>query len=912
MAALVARAEEHAPTLALPSETHLADLRQLTFGGENAEAYWSWSGTQLILQSRGPGQGCDRIYRMDWRDPNLKMIPVSNGQGATTCSFFMPGDEEVIFASTQLLSPACPPRPDHSQGYVWALYDGYDIFRAHADGSGLKRLTSTPGYDAEGTVCSKDGSIVFTSVRDGDIDLYRMDKDGKNVRRLTSTPGYDGGAFFNRDCTKIVWRASRPQPGPELEQFRALLKKGLVRPTKLELYIANADGSEPVQLTYLDAASFAPYWHPSEERILFSSNYGDSQGREFDIWSIRTDGSGLERVTHAPGFDGFPMFSPDGTMLAFSSNRATPAGQHDTNVFVARWVDKVPNQPPLAAPDRLREDVAWLADPARQGRGIGSDGLMQAGAYIERRFVALNLKPAGVQRYRQPFSVVTSVKAAANSRLMIDGKIKPTDDYLPLGFSAQGHVSAPLVFAGYGIVAPELAIDDYAGRDVKGKVVLVRRFAPEHDKLKDAVTQRRMGDLRQKAWLARERGARGLIVVDAPTRPDNAPADWHPPDEAPLPTLEPEGYGDAGILVVALKRATGAPLVDKLRADEPVAITLDIAVQSERKEAFNVVARLPATAPGKDRLPGTIVVGAHYDHLGMGGRYSLAPDRHEPHLGADDNASGTAALLEVARALAAGPPLTRDVVFVAFSGEESGVLGSTWLTKHPPPGLAMKDVVAMLNLDMVGRMRENRLSVLGSDSAPEWAALLTAACAQARVQCALGGDGYGPSDSTPFYAAHVPVAFFFTGAHGDYHKPSDSADKINVAGAAQVAAIVADSVRAVAATPRLGYHEVPAPPPRGDTRSFNASLGTVPDYTGPREGKGVLLAGVRADGAAAKAGMQRGDVLVQLGDHSIGSVEDLMFVLNSAKPGETVKAIVMRDGKRLELEATFQEGHRPR
>ena len=245
----------------------------------------------------------------------------------------------MIYASTHLGGDACPPRPDHSQGYVWALYDSYDIFRAKADGSGVTRLTDTPGYDAEGTVCAKDGSIVFTSVRDGDIDLYRMDADGKNVKRLTSTVGYDGGAFFNADCSKIVWRASRPKPGEELEGYKKLLAKGLVRPTKLEIYVANADGSEAAQITYLDAASFGPFWHPSQKRILFSSNYGDPKGREFDLWAVDIDGTNLERITHAPGFDGFPMFSPDGKYLAFSSNRATAPGAHDTNVFLARWTD---------------------------------------------------------------------------------------------------------------------------------------------------------------------------------------------------------------------------------------------------------------------------------------------------------------------------------------------------------------------------------------------------------------------------------------------------------------------------------------------------------------------------------------------------------------------------------------------
>jgi hypothetical protein len=217
----------------------------------------------------------------------------------------------------------------------------------------------------------------------------------------------------------------------------------------------------------------------------------------------------------------------------------------------------------------------------------------------------------------------------------------------------------------------------------------------------------------------------------------------------------------------------------------------------------------------------------------------------------------------------------------------------------------------MVNLDMVGRMRDNRVTVLGGDSAPEWKEILESACQKARVDCSLGGDGYGPSDSTPFYAAGVPVAFFFTGAHSDYHKPSDVAAKINAAGAAQIAQIVDDGVRALGSRAAgLTYRATPAPAPRGDLRSFNASLGTVPDYAGPRDGKGVLLAGVRVGGAAETAGMKRGDILIKLGSHEIGSVEDLMYVLNASHPGETVAAIVMRDGKPLKLEATFQESKR--
>lgn len=323
-----------------PEETHLSSIVQLTQGGENAEAYYSFDGSKLIYQAH-EGEGCDQIYVRDAHDPASQPQLVSTGQGATTCSYFLPGDEEIIYASTHLAGAACPPRADQSQGYVWAIYDSFDIFRANADGTNVRQLTNSPGYDAEGTVCGKDGSIIFTSVRDKDLELYRMDADGKNVKRLTNTPGYDGGAFFSSDCSKIVWRASRPT-GEELTDFQGLLAKGLVRPTKLELYVANADGSNAKQVTELGVAAFGPFFYPSSERIVFSSNYGDPKGREFNLWAINVDGSGLERITHASGFDGFPMFSPDGKSFVFASNRASRPGTWDTNLFIAQWVDQAP------------------------------------------------------------------------------------------------------------------------------------------------------------------------------------------------------------------------------------------------------------------------------------------------------------------------------------------------------------------------------------------------------------------------------------------------------------------------------------------------------------------------------------------------------------------------------------------
>ncbi|MBX7116883.1 MAG: M28 family peptidase, partial [Myxococcaceae bacterium] len=897
-----------AHSAALPQETHFAELHQLTFGGENAEAYWSFDGNSLSLQAHEGHDTCDRIFHMKVLEggqpvSNPAKVPVSSGKGATTCAHYFPGDKEVLFASTHLGGDACPPKPDMSMGYVWALYDSYDIFKANIDGTGLTQLTTEKGYDAEGTVCSKDGSIIFTSDRDGDIELYRMDKDGKNVKRLTFEPGYDGGAFFNHDCSKIVWRASRPKAGKELDDYQALLAKGLVKPSKLELYVANADGSDARQLTYFNVATFAPFWFPHQNRIIFSSNYPDARGREFDLWAIDADGTHLERITYSKGFDGFPMFSPDGKWLAFSSNRATAEGKRDTNVFLARWADTKPAVEKPSAADRIAADVAWLAAPERQGRGVGTAGLAAAGEWLERQYAAMGLEAAGDNgTFRQAFQVTTSVKQADASSVKVGKDTVPKDNYVPMGFSAQGKMKGKAVLAGWGITDEALGLDDYQGISVKGKWVVVKRFAPEHPKLNTTDAQRSAGDLRKKAFVARSKGAVGMIVVDMPEPAGTLPKDFKLPPEAPLPTLHPEGTGDAGIPVLVVKRAVLEKDWSKLTKGQAIDVALDLALEFQKTDAFNVVAVLKAKMPSGQP---PVIVGAHYDHLGFGGRDSLAPDKHEAHVGADDNASGTAALLEIARQLVAvRDTLKRDVVFASFSGEETGVLGSS----HAVASHAdwVKPGGVMMNLDMVGRLRGNTLNVLGSESAEEWKGLVTQACDEARVRCTASGDGYGPSDHMPFYTAGVPVLHFFTGAHSDYHKPSDTADKVNAAGAGQVAQIVATLAQKIQET-KLTFKKSHDPVPRGDVRSFNASLGTVPDYGGPPQGlKGVLLADVRPGGGAEKGGLKRGDVLVRLGKNVVGSVEDLMFVLQQSKPGETVTAVVVRDGKELPLEVTFQ------
>ncbi len=323
-------------TLIYDGEKHFRNMKMLTNGGENAECYFSFDGTKFVFQSSRDGRKCDQIYTMNIDGSDVQMV--SNGKGATTCSYYYPDGKHILYASTYLGGDDCPPKPDFSKGYVWAMYDTYDIFKADVDGSNIVPLTNQKGYDAEATISPKGDRIVFTSIREGDIDLYSMDLDGGNVVRLTDEPGYDGGAFYSYDGTKIVYRASRPKTDEELKQFRELVQNGLVRPSNLEIYVMDPDGSNKVQVTNNGAANFAPFFFPDGKRIVFCSNLENPRGRNFDLYVINIDGTGLERITYNETFDGFPMFSPDGKKFVFCSNRFD-AKEGETNVFICDWID---------------------------------------------------------------------------------------------------------------------------------------------------------------------------------------------------------------------------------------------------------------------------------------------------------------------------------------------------------------------------------------------------------------------------------------------------------------------------------------------------------------------------------------------------------------------------------------------
>jgi TolB protein len=314
-----------------PGERHFARIRQLTFGGENAEAYFSRDGRRLIFQSTRDGRTCDQQYVMNVDGSGVHRV--STGFGKTTCGYFYDGDRRIFFASTHAADSACPPKPDPSKGYVWGL-DPYDIYVANPDGSELRRLTNYGVYTAEGTLSPDGQTIVFTSLKDGDLDIYTMRIDGTNMKRLTFQPGYDGGPFFSPDGKRIVYRAWHPTD-TALTSYRELLRQRLVRPNRMEIWVMNADGSNQHQITNLGGANFAPYFTPDGRKIIFSSNYKNPKSRDFELYLINDDGSGLEQVTHHVEFDGFPMFSPDGTKLVWASGRSSKEGE--LNLFLADW-----------------------------------------------------------------------------------------------------------------------------------------------------------------------------------------------------------------------------------------------------------------------------------------------------------------------------------------------------------------------------------------------------------------------------------------------------------------------------------------------------------------------------------------------------------------------------------------------
>lgn len=883
-----------ASSLLAQSERRLTNLTQITFGGSNAEAYFSADGKQLIYQATKDKYTCDQIFTMNIDGSNSKLV--STGDGRTTCAYFFPDGKRIVYASTHDDDDDCPPNPDRSKGYVWGVFNAYDIYVANADGSKPKKLAATDGYDAEATISPDGKEIVFTSSRDGDLEIYIMNADGSNVRRITNEKGYDGGAFFSPDGKMLVYRAFHPTDPKEIAEGEALLKEQLVKPSKMELFVINTDGTGKRQLTHNGAANFAPFFTPDGKKILFSSNVNDPTGYDFDLFLVDLEGKNLEQVTYSKGFDGFPMFTRDGKKLVFVSSRNAKA-KHEFNIFLADWVE----DPTLG---HLQNHVNYLASDALEGRGTGEAGNQKAAEYIAEQFKEIGLEPAGENgTYFQEFEVVKSLEAGATNALSFAvGKKKATSfvsgkDFAPVGFSANATVTGNAVFVGYGMTV-DSTYDDYAGVNVKDKVVIAMRYSPDGDNPHSKYTKQ--SALRYKAMNAREKGAKALLLVTSATD-DSA--------DALLKLKYDNSYSDAGIPVISVSRAVVNELlksaktnVDSLRAKivrsskpasvelKPVTVFLTAEVKQIKKKTSNVIGLLKVNDANEH-----LVMGAHYDHLGYGGpgSGSLAPDKNEIHNGADDNASGTATVIEMARRMSEYKKiLKRNVLVMAYSGEEMGLLGSAHYTKHPT--LPLADAVTMFNFDMVGRMKENTFTVQGTGTSTNWESMLKRHNADSTFHLKFVKDGYGPSDHSSFYGANVPVLFFFTGLHDDYHRPSDDADKINIEGMnglvgyATKLAVEIDTTSA-----RPDYIKTQSQEQGVSRQGFRVYVGTIPDYS--EDANGMMLAGVRENSPAAKAGLLKGDVLIKFGKHDIKNVYDYTYALQEYKPGDVIEVTVMRN-----------------
>lgn len=565
-------------------------------------------------------------------------------------------------------------------------------------------------------------------------------------------------------------------------------------------------------------------------------------------------------------------------------------------------------------PDDLRRDVAWLADPARTGRGVGTPGNATAARFIAARMEELGLAPGGRDGFLQPFQAPVGATLSGENALRLGGRALAVGrDFQPFTFSDDGAVEGELVWAGYGITAPDLGHDDYAGLDVKGKIVVVAaHFPDEPDPASPFRDPQRyqLGEWRYKAMNARDHGAAALLGVRD---------DWNHPGADALEPWRGTVSSRAGIVAarvtLAALRAAGVDAAALARAGvrRPLGVAARLAAGVAQQEARteNVVGLLP----GREPAAGCVVVGAHFDHLGYGGETSLAPGVHAVHPGADDNASGVAALLAVARALRHDPAPRRTIAFAAFSGEELGLLGSSAFVKHPPPGCAPEAEQLMLNLDMVGRPQEGKLYVHGADTARgerERVERLAAAAPAIPLRLAFGGSGYGPSDHTSFFAAGVPVLFFFTGAHADYHRPSDTADKVDPAAVAAVARLAHRVVRDAADAPRR-LEVVRAAAPQGfgaapgeRARGYGAYLGTIPDFEGRKE-PGVLVAAVKPGSPAEQAGIRRGDVLLQIGSTRLMGLEDLASALRSHRAGDAPEVVWRRGDATRRARVTLGE-----
>lgn len=941
----------------------ISNSRQLTYDGlRSGEGYFSADGSKMVFQSeREAGNPFYQIYLMDLELGDVQRV--SPGVGKTTCAWLHPSGDRVLFASTHDDTDAAKKQKatldERAEGkakrYAWDYDEHYDIYEKNLTSGKLRKLTDIKGYDAEGSYSPDGKKIAFASNRwayatkldepttkrfgiDKSylMDIYIADADGSNPKRLTEAPGYDGGPFFSADGKKICWRRFSPDGHTA------------------EIWTMNTDGSDKRQLTRIGAMSWAPYFHPSGEYLIFTTNKHGFDN--FELYLVDANGQREPvRVTDRAGFDGLPVFSPNGKQISWTSNATT---KKQSQIFIANWDHKsaqrmLADAQPAVAPENelielpigptitqgflppgpihgltLQDHVRALASEKFAGRMTGTKGGQLATDYVAALFKSHRLTPAGADGLFQPFDFTAGVSLGENNTLVVgDNPHKLDKHWRPLAFSKTDTFKSPqqIAFVGYGIVAPANPdkdideYDSYVHTDVKGKWVMMFRYMPEDVPPATRQHWSRYAGIRYKAMVARDKGAAGIIFVSGPTSKVKHQL-------IPLGTDASMGRTSIGAISISdalaaewLKAAEkdlektqttldkGVPMMGFDLPGVEFAVTIDITQQ--KRTGRNVVARLQA---GDKPSSEFVLIGAHIDHLGTGkASGSLDPNAPDDaiHYGADDNASGIAALLEIAQYLAdlksrGKLKLKRDIVFAAWSGEELGLLGSHHFAEQHSKNPHAPQIAAYLNMDMIGRYRDN-LILQGVGSSNVWRRVIEKANVPIGLKLTLADDAYLPTDSTAFYVRDIPILNAFTGAHDDYHKPSDTADKINYADLTRIAKFMALVTRQLAIADDAPDYIAMKKPRDGERRGgLRAYLGTVPDYAQGENAKGLKLSGVAQNGPAAKAGLLGGDIIVQLAGRKIENIYDYTYAIDALKIGTPVKVVVTRKGKRKTFEIT--------
>lgn len=959
----------------------ITKARQLTFEGKRAgEGYFSADGSKLVFQSeRDPANPFFQIYLMDRETGDIEKV--SPGHGKTTCAWIHPDNKRILFGSTQFDPEALAKQKaelefrasGETKRYSWDYDPTYDLVEFDRGSGEYKQLTHEIGYDAEGSYSPDGKLIVFASNRRAyqegmserekelfkidpasAIDIYLMNADGTNVKRLTDTVGYDGGPFFSPDGSRICWRRFNEDGATA------------------EIYTMALDGSEVRRLTTLSAMSWAPYYHPSGKYLIFATNLHGFAN--FELYLVDAVGKQAPvRVTHMEGFDGLPVFSPDGQTLIWTTNRGS---NKQSQLFTADWNhsaaldilglsgEKAPTvdtqDAVSAAADAVTRSAAnytaadigrhvdYLCRPELGGRLTGTEGEIKATAYVAAYLESLGLEPAGKDNtWFASFPFTAGIDLGETNRLQAgEQTFELNKQWRPLSFSKTGEFPASdVVFAGYGIVAPAIdgydEYDSYVHLDVENKWVVVFRNMPQDITPEKRQHFARFSSLRFKAMAARDRGALGLIVVSGPTSgvreqlarleldgalsgtslavisvTDDVVAPWFKANDADLGETQKEF--DSG------EPAMGFPL-------EGIKLAANVDVRQIKKQGRNVVGWLRA---GDKPTAEAIVIGAHIDHLGKGeGGSSLANEneRGGTHRGADDNASGVAAILEIAQSLSdqvrrGELKLKRDILFAAWSGEELGLIGSSYFADefyeiyphYAPPAENKTEggeanphsdnkslypaLVAALNLDMVGRLRDN-LVLQGIGSSSVWTAEIERRNAVVGLPLTLQNDTFLPTDASTFYLRGVPILSAFTGSHSEYHTPRDVPETLNYEGAAKVARLMGLISRSLATAEKApDFIRVEAPKDGARARLL-AYLGSIPDYA-KADIKGVLLSGVAKNGPAEKGGVRGGDIITELAGRKIENIYDYTFAIEALKVGEEVEVSVNRKGETLKLKVT--------